>query len=380
MRRLLWGLLFLPLMALAGEGKKSMDFTFAPLRDLVSLYFAEIEKVPYTLCDALLRDDKAVSFRTAVSADRSVLVSALRSNGYDLWDESGVVVVCKPELRKVLMASPFVYRVKYRSVDVLVDELQVLVSGKFAKSSKDSKDSSADLLVFSGSAADVAVLRQVLPLLDVPVRDVLVRATIYEVGDSATVESAINAVGSILGGRVSVDLGVTPSGPVGRISVGGLDAVVGLLDKDSRFRLVSRPVVRVSSGGKSVLSVGSEVPVSGGAVTTSQGQVTQNVVYRPAGVILTVSPTVRQDVISVDVVQVLSDFVRTDTGLNYTPTLNKRELTSSFSVRSGEVTLLAGLTSSRQSGSDQSLLGFSLGKGSSASGSQLLLLLQVELI
>jgi type II secretory pathway component GspD/PulD (secretin) len=255
-----------------------------------------------------------------------------------------------------------------------------LVSGKFAKSSKDSKDSSADLLVFSGSAADVAVLRQVLPLLDVPVRDVLVRATIYEVGDSATVESAINAVGSILGGRVSVDLGVTPSGPVGRISVGGLDAVVGLLDKDSRFRLVSRPVVRVSSGGKSVLSVGSEVPVSGGAVTTSQGQVTQNVVYRPAGVILTVSPTVRQDVISVDVVQVLSDFVRTDTGLNYTPTLNKRELTSSFSVRSGEVTLLAGLTSSRQSGSDQSLLGFSLGKGSSASGSQLLLLLQVELI
>lgn len=259
----------------------------------------------------------------------------------------------------------------------MIDQLQVLVTGKFSKTVKES--SSSDVLVYLGLPSEVAVLRQVLPLIDVPVKDVIVRATIYEVGDSETVESAVNAVGTVLAGRLSVDLGVTTTGAVGRLSVGGLDAVVSLLDKDSRFRLVSRPVVRVSSGQKSHFAVGAETPVAGGSVA-SQGAITNNVVYRPSGVILSVTPVVRREGVTLDVSQTVSDFVRTESGLNYTPTLNKRELTSSFSAKSGEVIVLAGLSSDRQSGSEQSMFGFRLGSGSTRSSGQLVLLLQVDIV
>ncbi len=376
MIRYLFAILAFPLICFAAESGKSMDFTFAPLRDLVSLYFVEVEKSPYVICDALLRDDKAVSLRS-LAVDRKVLTSALRSNGYDLWEESGVAVVCKPESRKQPNPEPFVYLVKSRSADYLIDQLQVLVTGKFSKTVKES--SSSDVLVYLGLPSEVAVLRQVLPLIDVPVKDVIVRATIYEVGDSETVESAVNAVGTVLAGRLSVDLGVTTTGAVGRLSVGGLDAVVSLLDKDSRFRLVSRPVVRVSSGQKSHFAVGAETPVAGGSVA-SQGAITNNVVYRPSGVILSVTPVVRREGVTLDVSQTVSDFVRTESGLNYTPTLNKRELTSSFSAKSGEVIVLAGLSSDRQSGSEQSMFGFRLGSGSTRSSGQLVLLLQVDIV
>lgn len=374
-RYLLFIMLF-PSLAFSSGGGKSMDFTFAPLRDLVSLYFVEVEKSPYVICDSLLRDDKAVSLRSS-PVDRKILTSALRSSGYDIWDESGVAVVCKPESRRQPSPEPFVYMVKSRSADYLIDQLQVLVSGKFSKTAKES--SSSDVLVYLGSSSEVAVLRHALPLIDVPVKDVIVRATIYEVGDSETVESAVNVVGSVLAGRLSVDLGVTTTGAVGRLSVGGLDAVVSLLDKDSRFRLVSSPLVRVSSGQKSHFAVGAETPVAGGSVA-SQGAVTNNVVYRPSGVILSVTPVVRSEGVTLDVTQTVSDFVRTESGLNYTPTLNKRELVSTFTARSGEVVVLAGLSSDRQSGSEQSLWGYRFGSGSTRSNGQLVLLIQADVV
>jgi type II secretory pathway component GspD/PulD (secretin) len=382
MKNLLFVLAFVPAVCFSA-GSSSLDFSFVSLRDLVSLYFAEVEKVPYTICDALLRDDKAVSLRASGQIDRAAITAALRSNGYDRWEESGVSVICRAEVRKIPNADPFVYRVKNRSVDYLVEQLSQLVTGKFSKSKAagpEVNSSATDVLVFTGPSSDVAILRQVLPLLDVKARDVVVRAEIYEVGDSSSFESALNAVGSILGGRFAFDLGVSSAGASARVNIADFSLIGSLLDKDSRFRLVSRPSVRATSGSKASLSVGSEVPVSGATVANGQGQVTQNVVYRPSGVILTVSPVVRDEIISVDVTQVLSDFVRTESGLNYTPTLNKRELSSTFALKSGEVVVLAGLSSEKISGSGQSLFGFPLGVGRSGTAGQLLLFLQVEVI
>ena len=64
---------------------------------------------------------------------------------------------------------------------------------------------------------------------------------------------------------------------------------------------------------------------------------------RSCGAIFRVKPTVTQDVIGLDIVQQLSNFAKTDTGVNNTPTLIKREVSTSVSLNDGDIIVLGGL-------------------------------------
>jgi type II secretory pathway component GspD/PulD (secretin) len=82
-----------------------------------------------------------------------------------------------------------------------------------------------------------------------------------------------------------------------------------------------------------------------GAVTYPQngGRPVQSVQYRSSGVILDVTPPVRQDAIELAVLSQISDFAPTESGVNGSPTLTKRELITRVMLKDGDMVLIVGL-------------------------------------
>ena len=77
--------------------------------------------------------------------------------------------------------------------------------------------------------------------------------------------------------------------------------------------------------------------------------------------------------------QQVSTFVATTTGVNASPTLLKRELSTSLSLRNGEVVVLGGLEEERSSDTHSGapgILSFLSSRGNDRSSSKLVLLLE----
>ncbi len=97
--------------------------------------------------------------------------------------------------------------------------------------------------------------------------------------------------------------------------------------------------------------------------------------------IFNLSPVVRDAVIDLTVQQQLSNFVVTQTGVNNSPTLTKREVATSLSVGDGDVVLIGGLSEDRNSAAR---VGFSFlpewmrSNTGDKSKSEILLVLQVK--
>lgn len=210
-------------------------------------------------------------------------------------------------------------------------------------------DQDSDTLIFLGTNKEIDKLQLLLARLDVPSGEVLVRAVVYEVSTGKSDGTAFSLAANILGGRLGLSLGaVTDVSNSMTVKMGTIDAVVAVLSGDSRFKAVSTPRVRIRSGGSARLTVGQDVTTLG-AVTVPQGgtQAVQSIDYRSSGVILGIVPTVRETGIDLTVDQQISDFVRTETGVNGSPTLTKRSLTTTVSIKEDELIVLGGLTQRR---------------------------------
>ena len=197
--------------------------------------------------------------------------------------------------------------------------------------------------------------------LDIPSGEIVLKAAVYEVGTVQGDGGAVQVVAGLLKGHINGSIGSVISGAnaIGYVN-GGLDVVLSLLDKDSRFKTVSRPMVRVRSGAQARFSVGQDVPVLGQAVLDKNGNPVQSIDYRQSGVILTVTPEVRESVIDLDNFEELSSFIATSTGVNNSPTLLKRSVNSKLSIKAGEVVIFAGLNEQKRS-TQSRFLGFKVG-------------------
>ena len=112
--------------------------------------------------------------------------------------------------------------------------------------------------------------------------------------------------------------------------------------------------VRVQSGKAAKLIVGSQVPVLG-AVQVSNGTTTQSVDYKPSGIILNVTPMVRAGSVDLQIDQQISNFEVTTTGVNTSPTLITRELSTSVGVHGSEVLVLGGLNDEQKTNTSSGL-------------------------
>ena len=155
---------------------------------------------------------------------------------------------------------------------------------------------------------------------------------------------------------------------------------MGALNTDSRFKVLSAPRLSVRSGGSARLIVGQEVPTAGAVTTTAQGGTLQSVDYRQSGVIFDLQPQVFRDAVRLTLSQQVSSFVRTDTGVNNSPTLLKREAKTDLDVFGNEVVVIGGLVDTKQTQGSSGLPflpDFMTSRSQESSGSELLLLLQV---
>ncbi|MCA8034052.1 type II secretory pathway protein [Burkholderia arboris] len=402
-----------PLVPLKMGNAKSVDLRFVNVAQVVDLVYADMLQSQYVIAPEVLADTRTVSFRfDRTKGDiREVLGDFLASLGFGVVTKNGVDYVFKrkdeeQKEQEKQEKQVYVYVPKYRTADYLARLVQPLFNGQFtmnrtvaasasARSHSDAPptsaaamvDQSSDTMVFLGSAKEIATLKSVLPQVDTKTGEVAIRAWVYEVSTENDRTNGFQLAASILGGRFGISLGagtVDQNANALRLHTGFLDAAIAALDSDSRFHVVTSPNLRVASGKHGRLNVGQSVPVIGSvSYPTSSGAPVQSVTYEDAGVIFDVMPTVKDSVIDTDVTLEISDFQKTSTGVNNSPTKNTRKSETSMTLQDGEVVVMGGLSQGKDSTVSSGirwLPSFMDGRIVSASRSDIVLVLQVSRI
>ncbi|MDO4671275.1 MAG: hypothetical protein Q4A67_07385 [Aerococcus sp.] len=351
-----------------------MSMDNAPLSQVISVIWQRVFKRPFQLSPEVSSDSRLVSFYLTHAQDpREFFLLYLERLQLRVVTKKGVdyIYFLKDTPKKPLM-SLFTYKPKYRSVSYLSAMLSsVISSGEFnshiqtvnylsnapsssldgAAKNRVSLSTDSDLLVYSGTSSDIAKLKRLLPSIDVPAEQVTVSGYVLEVQTNERNATGLQIIADLFKNKLGMTVGTRIEGGNSfTVSVGGLNAFYSLIKEDARFNIVSNPRLTVLSGNESQFSVGQEVPVLDSVSYPGNGSnAVQSVSYRNSGAIFTVTPVVLDNVITLDINQQLSDFVKTTTGVNTSPTLTKREISTRVDVKDGEILILGGLASSKVS-------------------------------
>lgn len=415
MKRLALALLLLSGPALAAD-RVSLVFERVALVELARIAYGELQRVPFVLTSEALAAQEVVTvdLRNVERAQAIAEVSGLLEGaGFVAHKRSGVVWIGKPKADDEM---EMLYRPRHRSATYLTDLLAPLFKpGSFGQqravqnsypampvqygkgqpvalpmpvdsgtSAYSLIDKAPDVVIFKGTAKDHQRLAGILGQLDTPTPELLVKAVVFEVSTEDKEQSALALAVRLAGGKLGLSIGKAAAGDYSIVFKGtSLDLVATALSSDRRFRVVSSPTLRVRSGSNAKLTVGSETPVLGQAQIDRNGNPIQSVEYRPSGVILDLKPSVREEVAELQINQQISNFIPTTTGVSGSPTLIKRELSTSVGVGTNEILVLGGLDEEKSS-EDQTSLSFLprflRASGSEKSRSEVLLLLQAERI
>lgn len=415
-----------PLKPLPRVKDGAFDLHYVSVGMLVDLLYREAIHVPYVIDSDVLKDERQVSFKyDSKSSDlRSFVKVFLDSQGFKVETRDGVDFVSRKAASEVKAPDreTFVYRPRYRTADYLAKVLQPLFSGRVtaaagggpalplgdvaqvpvaasgvpvapvrsvALPSPRPSISAGDELVFSGEASEIRGLKKLIAELDREAGEVVVRGWVYEVSNTNSRNSAFSIAASLFGGipgwggKLSLSNGSTDADSTAlRFSSSMLEVAISALDADSRFKQVSDPHVRVVSGERVRLNVGSQVPTLGSiSYQGASGTPVQSVEYQDAGLIFDVQPVVMGDVVQVRLSEQMSSFVATTTGVNNSPTKNTREMSTVVNMKDGEVIVLGGLVQDQESFSRNSigwLPSFLDGKSGSKGRTEVLLVLQVS--
>lgn len=350
----------------------SFDFNAVNVSQIIGLVYRESLKVPFVIDPTVLDDQRLVSFRfNSSSSDfRKFWVTFLDSLGFSVEVKNGIdfVALKKQDMSPLVASEILVYRPRFRSVPYLLDVLSALFKpgsfsaqrnvrptspGEKTPSNAPSGSASAmidaadaDVLVFKATPDEVQKLRRLLAQVDLASGEVLVKAVVYEVSKGKTDGTAFSLALSLLSGKLGLVLGAKDVlANSASIKTASIDAAFSAFSGDSRFKAVSTPHLRVKSGQQARLMVGQDVPTLG-AVSYPQGggAAVQAVEYRSSGVLLGLTPTVRESGVDLVIDQQISDFAKTETGVNSSPTLTKRSLSTTVGVSDGELIVLGGLT------------------------------------
>lgn len=375
--------------------------------EVIQIIYSEVVKTPYVLEPEVFNDSRLVSFRYNNSKGdiQPFLNDFLDTLGYVITKKGAVDIISKKtEIQKAkLNGESFIYRPKYRDVNYLARLLSPLFQGGFSVNrsvsvSNPNKqgnnppegsaaamlDQGSDVMLFTGTQREIAKLKTLLPQVDFPVGEVIVRGVVYEVSTTTKEGSGFGLLLSLLGGKLSVGLGIPKAANnFIRFKNTALDVVFSALSQDGRFKVMSSPVLRIQSGSHGSFSVGQEVPVLGAITYPATGQAVQSVEYRQSGVIFNISPTVRENVVDLLIDQQISNFARTTTGVNNSPTMTKRALRTNVGVQDGDLIILGGLTENKQTKTRDGLRflpKFLHTRGKETSKSEIILILEVQRI
>lgn len=408
--------LFLALFSgvVSAAGEVSFKMVQVGVADLARVVLEDVAGESVIVASEVVEDRSLLNFviRKVTPAQAvEQLRQVVKGRGFELVRHEGVYHLRRPG---EIESDMFVYLPKYRSVSYLSDLIggilprqavasqraipqyqqggaylgqQAVMSqgyetGTNVNSMIDKSDK--DSLVVKGKPAELAMVKRLLQEVDRPIPEMLVKAVIMEVqtgsGEGSALNFLLKAAGAIGSASVSWQGGADNKNGI-QFKVGGLEALWSAINSDSRFKIVSAPQIRVKSGGAARFSVGSETPVLGAVNYQGNGQSVQSVEYKPAGVILDLKPEIRGKLAELKIFQQLSSFVKTETGVNNSPTLLKRELSTSVVVAENDVVLLGGLDEEKNT-ADSSGFFFMpdamRSRSSSKARSEIILMLYVE--
>lgn len=391
------------LLAPCSLASTKVDLKQVSVSEAVQLLYAETMKGSYVVGPELASDQRQITFRHS-GEPRIFVRNMLSTLGYQIDTRDGVDFITKTDSQlKPQQAQTMVYRPLYREPDYFVRMLSPLFSGSFltrrqvtapegTQASHDAPAGSAaslvqqktDVVVFAGSKDEIKRLDDLLKQLDQPAPQLVVEAFMYEFSDSSSSASALKIAGSLLDKKLGISIGATLLQPSANLtfSSDSLSAAIGLLNEDSRFHLISSPRLRVADGELATFQSGAETPVLGSVSFNNSGLPVQSVEYRDSGVILKIKPRILKETIRLSVDHQISSFSRTESGVNGSPTLSKKSLSSDIELKDGDVAILGGLTDEKSSASTSRpfLISLFSGKSEQKSKSETILLLRVSKI
>lgn len=361
----------------ANKEKAHLLFKEVPLSELATLIYTQVFESDFILSSEVTKDQRLLTLSVQVDVDKfkQVWLSFLENEGYTIQKKNGVDFIIKKEKQPEEKKAAWVYYPKYRSPEYIKTVLS-----PFYKDLTISNDKTA-LLYAEIEPSRHESLNKTVAMLDVSISQVQVRVAVYAFQNDEREASAINVAASILSDsfNLKADVGSQNVG-IQRLTFGikNFDAVISGLSADSRFKVISRPTVIVKDAGTAKFISGDETPVLSKVDIDKNGNPVQSVEYKPSGIILNVSPKIQGELIELDINQQISSFSKTQTGVNATPTLIKREATTQMIVKSGDVSMLAGLIDSKQNSEENRLpfLGWKLGQSNDKSESEVLILVE----
>lgn len=315
--------------------------------------------------------DGLVYFSLSKSAQRAVSLSGLSFDGAQ--GLSGQIpALLDGELKPM---SDFAVYVPH---DRTVASLQAVANQLLG-----TKIDAGDVVVLVGDQERVERARFVLESLDQAVAEVQAKVLVVEFTSSEVEGNTFEFALSALGGKLNI--GVTsllsPGENVLKFTSGDFSSILSAVSGDSRFSVVSSPVLRVKDGKTGSVEVGQEVPTLSTTSFDNQGNAQQSIKYRSAGVIFEMKPAIMKNRIELELKQQISDFKANDTSGIDSPTLSKRELSTVVQARDGDLIVLGGLDQKKDSTSARGfsfLPSFMRSNSAEKSRTQVLIFLQVD--
>lgn len=228
-------------------------------------------------------------------------------------------------------------------------------------------DTATNSIVVVSKPDDYRIVESAIRRLDVLPSQVLIEATIVEVGLNDALRHGVrwflqngNHGGSLTDSATGSFSNVYP-GFNYTFSAGNAHLVVNALEKITDVEIVSSPALTVLDNQPATLKIGDQVPVatrSARSVINPDAPTVNEIEMKDTGIILQVIPRVNSSgLVMLDISQEASDVVPTTSSAIDSPTIRQRKINSSVAVQSGSEIVLGGIISRRKTKSKEGVPG-----------------------
>lgn len=216
-------------------------------------------------------------------------------------------------------------------------------------------DEANNSVVIVASAQDYEVILPVIEQLDVMPLQVLIDATVVQVKLTDNLKYGISWYfnegnsQTLVNAATAIALPAVTGGLSTFYNAGSVKALLKAEASLDNINVISSPSLMVLNNQKARINVGQQVPISTGTFSSviNTGTQSSTIQYKDTGVTLDVTPRVNANgLVIMKLKQVVSKVVSvtdpTDTQ-KQSPTIDKKEITSSVAVADGETIVLGGL-------------------------------------
>lgn len=232
-------------------------------------------------------------------------------------------------------------------------------------------DSEQNRLTIRTTQRAYAMVNALLRRLDMPPRQVMIQAIVADITLTKSTEFGFSYAAqdlyqdylikyATLGAGAFSETGLPPTPAAftngmamsfqkGDDKLGFIRAVAG----DSNVSVLSAPQILATNDNEAIIKVGDRVPIVTGDYSNvtgiNDGTIRRNIEYTDTGVTLTVTPHISAgNEVKLDVVQEVSDAVKTESSGIDSPTIQTRKLSTSLVVPDGGTVLFGGLIKNKE--------------------------------